>query len=225
LAHGTSIVASRARSSFERPVVPFPLSGLLDYPKLIKNPMDLGTIKDKLKKKGYKTLRQLNDDVNLVWTNCMTYNQDGSDFYKLADSLHRKWDDKFSKLLHEAAGSEKPAGSSAAAASTSASSSTVPGGAAALKDKRDFAKQLFMLSKEDLGRVLVEVEARCPAAIVRNETEDEIELNVDRISAPVLQELAKFVDAAAKSSGKPKKKSASAAAATGAASTKKTKTG
>jgi Bromodomain/Bromodomain extra-terminal - transcription regulation len=205
------------------------VSGLLDYPKLIKNPMDLGTIKDKLKKKGYKTLRQVSDDVNLVWTNCMTYNQDGSDFYKLADSLHRKWDDKFSKLLQEASGGgEKPAAasSSSAAAAAASSSAGVPGGAAALKEKRDFAKQLFGLSKEDLGKVLVEVEARCPAAIVRNETEDEIELNVDRISAPVLAELSKFVDAAAKSNGKPKKKAASAASASGSgATTKKAKTG
>jgi hypothetical protein len=180
--------------------------------------MDLGTIKDKLKKNQYSSLSQVGADVRLVWTNCMTYNQDGSDFYKLADSLHRKWDDKFSKLLQEVGGGGggTPAGGAAAASSGGAAAASA-GDKVTLKEKRDFAKQLFALTKEDLGKVLVEVEARCPLAIVRNATEDEVELNVDHITAPVLQELSKFVETAAKAKGGKKK----AGAGAGAASSKK----
>lgn len=188
--------------------------GLTDYPKVIKNPMDLGTVKEKLKKRGYKTLFQVGEDVRLVWTNCMTYNQDGSDFYKLADSLHRKWDDKYTKLLQECTATQPKDGPSGGGATAAASAGGLPEGAkASLKEKRDFARALFSLTKEDLGRVLVEVEAKCPAALKRNSTEDEIELNVDNISGAVLQELTKFVESATK-----KKKKAAPAA-------KKAKTG
>jgi hypothetical protein len=173
--------------------------------------MDLGTIKDKLKKNQYASLAQVGADVRLVWTNCMTYNQDGSDFYKLADSLHRKWDDKFSKLLQDVGGG----GSTSAAAGGGTAAGA--GDKVTLKEKRDFAKQLFALTKEDLGKVLVEVEARCPSAIIRNATEDEVELNVDNITAPVLQELSKFVESAVKSKGKKK-------AGGGGASSKKART-
>ena len=49
--------------------------GLLDYPTIISKPMDLGTIKKKLKDRQYSSPSELNADVTLVWTNCMTYNQ------------------------------------------------------------------------------------------------------------------------------------------------------
>ncbi|EEC48583.1 predicted protein, partial [Phaeodactylum tricornutum CCAP 1055/1] len=70
-----------------------------DYPVIIKEPMDLGTIKTKLKAKSYPTLFAVAEDVRKVWNNCMTYNADGSDFYKLAESLQKKWDDKYTKVL------------------------------------------------------------------------------------------------------------------------------
>lgn len=164
--------------------------------------MDLGTIKDKLKKKEYKTLFQVGEDVRLVWMNCMTYNADGSDFYKLADNLHRKWDEKYAKLLQECAPVGEMSEEAAAAKVT-------------LQDKRNFAKSLFTISKEELGKILVEVEAKCPTAITRNSSEDEVELNVDKISPSVLQELVKFVNSL---NGKKKK------APLAAASNKKTKT-
>lgn len=211
--------------------------GLTDYPKVIKQPMDLGTIRDRLKKGQYKTLFQVGEDVRLVWTNCMTYNADGSDFYKLADMLHKKWDDKYTKLLQDCSAAAAVVASkvgsagldpaAAAAAATASSLSNMSSSAkASLQQKREFAKSLFTIGKEDLGRVLVEVEAKCPAAIVRNASEDELELNVDKIPVGLLKELSEFVNHASSSggagggnNGKPKKKKA-----TGAPVTKKTKT-
>lgn len=161
--------------------------------------MDLGTVKEKLKKGEYKTLFQVGEEVRLVWTNCMTYNADGSDFYKLADSLHKKWDEKYNKLLAECstAGGEEHESAKVS-----------------LEDRRNFAKSLFSLSKEDLGRVLVEVESKSPLAITRNATEDEVDLNVDKIPGSVLKDLTKFIAGA---KDKNKKKAAPPA--------KKTKTG
>lgn len=53
-----------------------------DYHEIIKTPMDFGTIKYKLGKGDYKTLRSFYTDCLLVFDNCDKYNQDHSSVYK-----------------------------------------------------------------------------------------------------------------------------------------------
>lgn len=156
--------------------------------------MDLGTIKNKLtgRSRGYNTIYQVGDDVNKVWDNCKTYNADGSDFYKLAESLQKKWNDKFGKLLEEI-GVESSGTSGAKADKVT------------LQDRKAFAQSLFTISKEDLGKILVEVQAKCPAALTRNREEDECELNIDKLPGVLLTDLMAMT--AASSSEKKKKKS------------------
>lgn len=48
--------------------------GLTDYPLIIKEPMDLGTISTKLENAEYASPKEFARDVKLVWQNCMTYN-------------------------------------------------------------------------------------------------------------------------------------------------------
>ena len=48
--------------------------GILDYPKIVKNPMDLGTIDDKLSKGEYLSVDAFVADVRLVFYNCRIYN-------------------------------------------------------------------------------------------------------------------------------------------------------
>ena len=69
---------------------------------------------------------------------------------------------------------------------------------ASLTDRRTFAKSLYQITKEDLGKLLVEVEQKYPAALKRNAAEDEIELNVDVIPAALLTELTQFINGAKK---------------------------
>jgi hypothetical protein len=165
------------------------IQGLTDYPAIIKQPMDLGTIIDRIDKRNhYKSVYEVNDDVRLVWSNCMTYNADGSDFYRLAESLKKKWEDKFQKTVQDMMAAK---GLTAEAAGVSGSAGMAK---APLQDKRNFAKALYQISKEDLGKLLVEVETRHPAALKRNAAEDEVELNVDEIPAYLLDDLTKFVN-------------------------------
>ena len=49
--------------------------GLTDYTFIIKNPMDLGTINNKLKEDKYRYVEEALDDIQLVWDNCKLYNQ------------------------------------------------------------------------------------------------------------------------------------------------------
>lgn len=74
---------------------------LHDYPKIITKMMDLGTIKRRLDRKQYYSAHQCAKDIKLVWTNCMTYNADGSDFWLLAKSFARRFDDRYRAIRKE----------------------------------------------------------------------------------------------------------------------------
>jgi len=63
--------------------------GLFDYPQVVKKPMDLGLVKQKITEGKYKSIHECAEDVRLIWRNCKAYNADGSDFYNLADVSER----------------------------------------------------------------------------------------------------------------------------------------
>lgn len=74
---------------------------LYDYPQIITKMMDLGSIKRRLERGNYSTTHQVAVDVRLVWSNCMTYNADGSDFWLLAKSYMRRFEDRYRKVKQE----------------------------------------------------------------------------------------------------------------------------
>ncbi|KAI6009863.1 hypothetical protein EDC04DRAFT_2772287 [Pisolithus marmoratus] len=45
-----------------------------DYYDVISNPMDIQTMLKKVKAKQYKSKREFKDDLDLMWSNCLTYN-------------------------------------------------------------------------------------------------------------------------------------------------------
>lgn len=60
-----------------------------DYFKVIKKPMDLGTIKEKLGSGNYSSPLQFAGDVRLTFSNAMTYNPPGNDVHIMADILSK----------------------------------------------------------------------------------------------------------------------------------------
>jgi hypothetical protein len=76
--------------------------GLVDYYDYVKYPMDIGTIGKKLKSNKYVYVQEVLDDIQQIWTNCKLYNMEGSDIYKMAESLEklsRKLIDKHYKVV------------------------------------------------------------------------------------------------------------------------------
>ena len=82
-------------------LVPVDYIGLniLDYPKIITNPMDLGTVKKNLLNGDYKIFQELMNDINLIWKNCRTYNLPGSDIVKMANHCNKKIKQLINKLF------------------------------------------------------------------------------------------------------------------------------
>ena len=67
-------VRAHADSHYFMQPVNYELLGIPDYPKIVKNPMDLGTIDDKLSKGEYLSVDAFVADVRLVFYNCRIYN-------------------------------------------------------------------------------------------------------------------------------------------------------
>jgi len=60
-----------------------------DYLKIIKHPMDFGTIKKRLENKYYWSAKECIGDFNKVFTNCYVYNKPGEDIVVMAETLEQ----------------------------------------------------------------------------------------------------------------------------------------
>ena len=50
--------------------VPWQKLGLSTYPKIIKTPMDLNTVRNNLKMNKYRYFETIFKDIKLIWSNC-----------------------------------------------------------------------------------------------------------------------------------------------------------
>lgn len=151
-----------------------------DYPILIKHPMDLSEVQRKLSDGKYKNALEYAHDVRLVWSNCKTYNQDGSEYYKLATKLSKIFEQKFSKIdLSDDLGTVK--------APTTAM-------------KKEFSQNIYRIESSVLGNVVTMLDERCSKCIDKTDP-DEIEINIDAIDALTFQAVDDFVKKALESAG------------------------
>ncbi|CAI9784393.1 unnamed protein product [Fraxinus pennsylvanica] len=82
---------------FNKPVDTVAL-GLHDYFEIIKNPMDLGTVKAKLNQNAYKSPIEFAEDVRLTFRNAMTYNPKEQDVYMMAEQLSKIFENKWASI-------------------------------------------------------------------------------------------------------------------------------
>lgn len=75
--------------------------GLHDYHVIIKHPMDLGTIKNRLSQNWYKSPREFAEDVRLVFHNAMTYNPKGQDVHVMAEHLSQIFEERWAVIEAE----------------------------------------------------------------------------------------------------------------------------
>lgn len=62
-----------------------------NYNDVIRKPMDLNTVMRKLRALQYNSKKEFVDDLNLIWSNCLTYNSDPSHFLRAhAIAMHKK---------------------------------------------------------------------------------------------------------------------------------------
>ena len=70
----------------DRSVVP-------DYYDIIKSPMDFSTISRKIDEHDYETFQQFQDDVGLIFYNCIIYNKPETSYARLALRMRKACED------------------------------------------------------------------------------------------------------------------------------------
>ncbi|KAH9514579.1 Bromodomain-containing protein 2, partial [Bulinus truncatus] len=94
---------------------------LHDYHKIIKTPMDLGTIKKRLETYYYNSAKEAMQDFNTMFTNCYVYNKPGDDITLMAQELEKLFLQKVADMPPEEIelpiGGKKGRGAKAAARS------------------------------------------------------------------------------------------------------------
>uniref|UniRef100_A0A7N1A5L6 Uncharacterized protein n=1 Tax=Kalanchoe fedtschenkoi TaxID=63787 RepID=A0A7N1A5L6_KALFE len=69
-----------------------------DYHTVIKQPMDLGTVKRRLTSGEYSNLVNFANDVRLTFSNAMTYNPRGSDVHIMAETLSKIFESRWKQI-------------------------------------------------------------------------------------------------------------------------------
>ncbi|XP_012059289.1 PREDICTED: bromodomain-containing protein 2-like [Atta cephalotes] len=85
---------------FQQPVDAKRLN-LPDYHKIIKKPMDLGTIKKRLENSYYWSGKECIQDFNTMFTNCYVYNKPGEDVVVMAQALEKLFLTKVAQMPKE----------------------------------------------------------------------------------------------------------------------------
>ncbi|XP_023248223.1 homeotic protein female sterile [Copidosoma floridanum] len=92
---------------FQQPVDAKKLN-LPDYHKIIKQPMDLGTIKKRLENQYYWSGKECVQDFNTMFTNCYVYNKPGEDVVVMAQTLEKLFLTKVAQMPKEEVELEPP---------------------------------------------------------------------------------------------------------------------
>ncbi len=161
--------------------------GLTDYLSVIKRPMDLGTISAKLTIDEYSSMAVFFEDIYLVWSNCMVYNADGSDVYKMAVAMKNETDKIRSQLVGTSIPPSVPATPSLAPQPSKRKVSTMDSAPASAPVDSDepseeivrLGRRLSQLQNDYLGSAIRFIYAKCPDSIRQMGPTDTGSLEID----------------------------------------------
>uniref|UniRef100_A0ACB8F041 Bromodomain containing protein 3 n=1 Tax=Sphaerodactylus townsendi TaxID=933632 RepID=A0ACB8F041_9SAUR len=95
----SSLSAGSSSSLF--PAGSLSLLSTSDYHKIIKNPMDMGTIKKRLEHNYYWSASECMQDFNTMFTNCYIYNKPTDDIVLMAQALEKIFLQKVAQMPQE----------------------------------------------------------------------------------------------------------------------------
>lgn len=74
--------------------------GLEDYYDIVTEPMDLGTVEQKLRNHEYTSVNGFAADVKKIWNNAFRYNAKGSEIYKMTNEMSNAFEKMFKEIEH-----------------------------------------------------------------------------------------------------------------------------
>lgn len=145
--------------------------GILDYPQIIKTPMDLGTVKTKLKDNKYSTFKDFLSDIDLIWTNCKTYNMAGSEIVRMAIHCEKVFKKQMEKQFKNYTGVKERV-------LKNAIKDEVNENGLNLDQKMNLAEKIRVLSNEGLTQVVNLIKKECPKGIEDIDSE-KLQIKID----------------------------------------------
>ena len=186
---------------------------LPDYFTIIKRPMDLGTVKNKLASGEYAGPLEFADDVKLTFSNAMDYNPSGNDVHLMADTLNKYFELRWKAIEKKLPKSDvlpipaKPDNSEGVKTKRQAPPSKKRKIASLPPQPKVMPPTKKVMSdqeKHDLGRELESQLGEMPMHIIdflkehssngRECGDDEIEIDIDDLSDDTLFTLRKLLD-------------------------------
>ena len=172
-------------------------------------PMDLGTVRSNLESNAYLTVSAAAADARTVFSNCCTYNEEGTDYYSLGEAFSLRFEDMYAKIAAYEGGSKDASALEGAgggggggaggrnAKGAEAGTERGYGGIPTLEQKKLWAENLFKVSGDDLGQVVTMLDKKCPAcleAVTADEGgEPGCEINVDGVATEAFWEVDAFM--------------------------------
>ncbi|KAL8056549.1 hypothetical protein ABFX02_04G126300 [Erythranthe guttata] len=185
-----------------------------DYFIIIKHPMDLGTIKDKLASNQYSSPMEFAADVRLTFRNAMTYNPPKHDVHVMADVLSKYFEMRWKVIEKKIPSTTDESTASKSSVVIEPENVNVPPPAKKQKTvsletkavKHEPEKRVMSdIEKQKLGAELEASVAELPDHIIMflkentsngsQASEDEIEIDIDVLSDDTLLTLRKLLDA------------------------------
>lgn len=181
-----SIINNDDSEAFREPV-DWEQYELYDYPEIIKEPMDLGTIESNLDAGKYANPEAFANHVRLVWKNAMQYNRSDSDIFRTAQNFMKIFDKKFKKL------ETKMKKKSKATKRRKTESGNEEQKKVTKQDRVKFSQLVNQLSSEELGQLVDKIQRECPKALTEEEN-DEVEIEINHINDDTLLALNAFAE-------------------------------
>lgn len=189
-----------------------------DYFQVIKHPMDLGTVKEKLSSGSYVTPSGFASDVRLTFANAMTYNPPGNDVHVMADVMAKFFEARWKQIekkvgtieqptaKREIPGDKKEAKTGEAKGVLPKKRKAEPQAVREVEMVRESPKKRKMTDEQKIGlsRRLESIVGELPEHIIEflkrnisNESQsgdDEIEIDIDSLGDETLFELERLLD-------------------------------
>lgn len=150
---------------------------LADYPIVIKKPMDLSTVRKRIKTGRYNEYSDVLADLRLIWENCRTYNMAGSvrltqgivEQANAMDEHQKKYCQK-----HKLSRAKRPRESEPEVQPRQLSD------AISFEEKVEFSEKVRMISHESLTALVEIVSTDCPVALEELDAE-RMQIKVDAL--------------------------------------------
>lgn len=157
--------------------------GIPEYPKIVKRPMDLSKVEQRLSQMSYESPEQFIADMDLIFENAKTFNVEGSQIHDMAQNCHECFHTQCAGQLGISTAPKKD---------KKRKHREGEGGTYSNSVKTLLNQNLAKLRSNDLGKMVDLIRERCPDCI-HQEQDDQIEIDVDQINPNDLEDISNFV--------------------------------